>query len=114
MQAGMDAVLLRAREDGVERLDHDRVGLVELRLAAHRQAEVGRANIDAVEARRAHDRVEVLYRLGGLDHGDGEHRLVRRLWVEAGGALERVEVGKGSVKERGWTDGEILWEAGTN
>ena len=91
------------RELLVDRQDL-RLLAVELRHQAERQAEVGRADIDAADARHVEDGVDIVDRLLRLDHRDDQHLVVggrlvgRRLAVGAGAdravaalALRRIE-----------------------
>ena len=54
-------------------------------LVAEALAEVGGADVDAIEARRVEDRVEILDRLRGLDHRQRDDRVVGVLGVVAAG-----------------------------
>src|SRR5258708_14587610 len=80
MDGGVDARLTRGREDGYERVYHDRINrYAARRRAAQRNAQIARADIEAVESGHAEDVVEVVYCLPGFYHGKRDQGIVRLL-----------------------------------
>ncbi len=87
---GSDAVRLGGREDRFDGLDDAGVRGLERGRTAQRQAQVRRADVDAVEARGGgKDLVEIVEGPRRLDHGHGQNRLVRFLGIVGAGVHQR-------------------------
>ena len=76
MDAGADAVLLRRRQNRLDRFDDRWFGGLQRRREAEGQAEVGGSDVHAVEPGRAHDVIQAIERFRGLDHRNREHGVV--------------------------------------
>ena len=100
MDAGLDAVPLAAVEHLFQRRHHPFVGLVAARRIAIRDRQVDWADIDRVEPLDRQDLVEIVDRLGGLDHAEGDDDVVG-LGVVVGAAVERgADRPRAAVAER--------------
>ena len=100
MDAGNDVVALACLDDLLLRLHDGRVGLIEPRFAAEREAEIRRAHVDGVHTGRRQNRVEVLERLGRLDHRHHDDVFVGALRVVAARVNGRAHRTERAIAER--------------
>lgn len=68
---------------------------------AQRQAQIGRADVKGVDAGQRGDRIDIGEAGGGLDHGDGEHRVVGGGGIIVAG-VEHGALGAIAADASGW------------
>ena len=90
MHSGHDLVALCRIHDRIEGLEQPGIAEIGERVEPQPQTEVGRSDVEPVEARRRGDLVEVAEPLRRLDHREGEDDLVRPRDVLAPGAERAV------------------------
>ena len=88
MDAGHHAVRLGTRHDVLDGLLRLGVEVVKHRLAAQRERQIRRPDVDRVQAFDREDRIQVVERLRRLDHGEGDDGLVGVLGI-VGAAVQR-------------------------
>ena len=76
MHDALDAGLVGRRQDLVAGRHVQRIGIVAARRQAERKRQIGRPDIDGVEAGRGADRVEIGDAFLGLDHGHDDDLVV--------------------------------------
>jgi hypothetical protein len=94
VNAGDHPVLARFGQDQVDRF-HDGLLLpIEPRRAPERQREIGRADVDGVQALNREDLIQVVESLTGLDHGECNHSrlgVLRVVWPGVQECTDRPE-----------------------
>ncbi len=100
VHAGDQAALARLLADDAHRLQHRLVARIQRRRLAHAEREVGRADVDAVQALHGQDVVQVADRLARLDHGEQQHLLVGVLPVVGAGVLGGAERPEAALAHR--------------
>src|SRR5262249_50696942 len=73
----LDTVSLGRRQNYLEDFDHVRLSHAGTFWQGHTQAQIVRANIDAIQTWHGQYLIQVLHRPGGFDHCQGDHGLVR-------------------------------------